>query len=88
MLLFHCFPGAEKSKSGMPRDVCSEERSRRKAWLNAIRQDEKEGEFMVKDYVTVVCSDHFRDEDYSSGKCKGGRLLPSACAKYFPMEIA
>ena len=83
-LLFHSFPGSNVTKLGEPRQVRAEEKEVRAKWIHAIRRDEVKGVFVVQPYDTVVCSEHFRDEDYVQGTKKpGARLKQTAIPTIF-----
>lgn len=84
ILLFHCFPGSPMTKTGQPRDVSEKEKDTKAKWKHAIRRVEKLGEFSIVPYETVVCSDHFVDEDYCRGKkAAGARLKTDAVPTVF-----
>lgn len=84
ILLFHSFPGSPVTKTGAAREVSKTEAETRAKWKHAIRRDEKVGHFTIIPYETVVCSDHFTDQDYSSGeKKRGAKLRPQAVPSIF-----
>lgn len=83
-VLFHSFPACGVKKGGEVYEVSREEKELRARWIHAIRRDEKQDEFVVTPYSTVVCSNHFLDEDYVQGlKKPGARLKRSAVPSLF-----
>ena len=76
---FHVFPGSPVTRSGSVRSVSQSEQETRKKWINAIRRD-----FTIVPYSTVVCSEHFKDDDYVQGEKKfGARLKAGAVPSVF-----
>ena len=77
------------AKSGQPRVVSEEEEELKLKWLHAIRREENKGEFIVVPYSTVVCLNHFLDEDSGQGvKKAGARLKAGALPSVFPCSTA
>ena len=83
------FSRRNKIQKGEVRVVSSGEKQRRKAWLHAIRREEKPGVFQIRDYSTVVCSEHFKERDYFGDKkhCKA-HFRRDAVPSIFPWRSA
>ena len=73
----HTFLRSALNKKGKPREVSGVEKKTRAKRKEALRQDEKAGEFTITLYKTVVCSGHFTDDNYSRRKKTPGEKLKS-----------
>ena len=87
-----CVPGCTADRRYSPGDRIRlfhkfpENLDLRKKWIDAIRRDEVEGVFSVKD-STVVCSDHFLAENYvQKEKVKGARHVVGTVPSVFDLE--